>query len=485
MSTAALRVGPFANPMRGFPSAEEPLQQLKALAPIAIDATSPPYNLVPNSANDQTAALQSWLDSINGQRRPGYLPQGTYRYTTLDFTNIFGGLLIFGDGGVSAGAPPGTILLCTQVGAGNGIIMGTNSIGCSFSDIFFMNTAAHTGAVITAATGTQSQLSTFFRCTLYNASTSSITVDLGNAINYLFINCNFVGGQRQVRGHRAGVFSTCNGFIKCRFGTCSNAPILDPGEGWGFWNSTFQQLLNQDAGAIQTQAGGVGAKALTLVGVNFYDSNVLGTGKWIDLSGAQAKGVTIIGGVISNAAVAFDLASAENVCIIGQWWAGVYSTAKIVHTNSGFISGTTDNDRLTFNGAINLIGSANQFLSIRDMPGASTTLAFARSADTVDRYHMENSGRESFGPGGAGALDTFTGRQGTNLWGVETGCAITIGNIADGGGRGYLQMFEQTVIPAAPGADGARLFLKDNGAAKTQLCVKFNTGAEIVLATQV
>ena len=38
--------------------------------------------------------------------------------------------------------------------------------------------------------------------------------------------------------------------------------------------------------------------------------------------------------------------------------------------------------------------------------------------------------------------------------------------------------------PAAPAADTARLFVRDNGAGKTQLCVRFNTGAVVVLATQ-
>jgi hypothetical protein len=38
--------------------------------------------------------------------------------------------------------------------------------------------------------------------------------------------------------------------------------------------------------------------------------------------------------------------------------------------------------------------------------------------------------------------------------------------------------------PAAPIANRARLFLKDNGLGKTQLCIRFNTGAVHVIATQ-
>ena len=38
--------------------------------------------------------------------------------------------------------------------------------------------------------------------------------------------------------------------------------------------------------------------------------------------------------------------------------------------------------------------------------------------------------------------------------------------------------------PSAPGANHARLFIRDNGSGKTQLCVRFATGAVKVLATQ-
>jgi hypothetical protein len=39
-------------------------------------------------------------------------------------------------------------------------------------------------------------------------------------------------------------------------------------------------------------------------------------------------------------------------------------------------------------------------------------------------------------------------------------------------------------VPPARAANRARLFIKDNGAGKTQLCVRFNTGAVQVVATQ-
>lgn len=51
-------------------------------------------------------------------------------------------------------------------------------------------------------------------------------------------------------------------------------------------------------------------------------------------------------------------------------------------------------------------------------------------------------------------------------------------------GGGYIQMSEQA-DPANSAADSGRLFMRDNGAGKTQLCVRFATGAAIVIATEV
>jgi hypothetical protein len=54
-------------------------------------------------------------------------------------------------------------------------------------------------------------------------------------------------------------------------------------------------------------------------------------------------------------------------------------------------------------------------------------------------------------------------------------------------GKVYLSKFQEMTeisAPSAPAANNARLFLKDNGSGKTQLCVRFSSGAIQVLATQ-
>jgi hypothetical protein len=51
------------------------------------------------------------------------------------------------------------------------------------------------------------------------------------------------------------------------------------------------------------------------------------------------------------------------------------------------------------------------------------------------------------------------------------------------GGR-HIEIYELTGDPSAPAANRARVYSRDNGSGKTQLCVRFNTGAVQVLATE-
>jgi hypothetical protein len=108
--------------------------------------------------------------------------------------------------------------------------------------------------------------------------------------------------------------------------------------------------------------------------------------------------------------------------------------------------------------------------------------------------------RNSSGNGAAGALD-LSDKAGTHFyhW-VDANGKLRIGGSApteDGTtvsdtsgtqvgtrpGADYVEFSEMTA-PSAPSANGARLFTQDNGAGKTQLCVRFNTGATQVIATE-
>jgi hypothetical protein len=78
------------------------------------------------------------------------------------------------------------------------------------------------------------------------------------------------------------------------------------------------------------------------------------------------------------------------------------------------------------------------------------------------------------------------------VWGHSPAGNGVVGSTTSGyagyfSGKVYsTQFYELSEIsaPLAPAANRARLFVRDNGAGKTQLCVRFNTGAIQVLASQ-
>ena len=69
-------------------------------------------------------------------------------------------------------------------------------------------------------------------------------------------------------------------------------------------------------------------------------------------------------------------------------------------------------------------------------------------------------------------------RGGTNYFDVDVNGSIRMPQ------SGYVELTERSADPQAPAANTARLYLKDNGAGKTQLCVRFATGTVQILATE-
>jgi pectate lyase-like protein len=71
-----------------------------------------------------------------------------------------------------------------------------------------------------------------------------------------------------------------------------------------------------------------------------------------------------------------------------------------------------------------------------------------------------------------GFTHSFPG--GFNKLGIGTSTVPTVGTLR----------LKEIAASAAPAANEGELFLKDNGSGKTQLCVRFNTGGDVVVATQ-
>jgi hypothetical protein len=131
-------------------------------------------------------------------------------------------------------------------------------------------------------------------------------------------------------------------------------------------------------------------------------------------------------------------------------------------------------------------------LKIRD--GSDTVLAmYGEVSDgTGTSGTLECAGKQAADPEGLLELIAIT-YDGTPASGVasvtmtldtETSLIDVGGAVRMRMGTCYLEMTEQGAAPDAPGANRGRLYLIDNGAGKTQLCIRFNTGAVQVIATE-
>lgn len=167
--------------------------------------------------------------------------------------------------------------------------------------------------------------------------------------------------------------------------------------------------------------------------------------------------------------------------VIGAQHAGASATAnalelainnRIVWQGGGaFIqaSAATNGPRILLaSDAIHLRNSGNTDRVVFDLSAAK--LRFHANNDNAGflRWDATTSGPQ-----------IITANSGQVFFRASSGSGDTIIH-ADGG---YMQ-YREVTDPAAPGANLARLYARDNGAGKTQLVARFNTGAVQVIATE-
>lgn len=75
----------------------------------------------------------------------------------------------------------------------------------------------------------------------------------------------------------------------------------------------------------------------------------------------------------------------------------------------------------------------------------------------------------------ASTIDVPTGDTTTGFHVTVDGAVLVVN---------YIELVELAAAPSAPATNHARLYLLDNGAGKTQLCIIYATGAGHVLDTQ-
>ena len=186
----------------------------------------------------------------------------------------------------------------------------------------------------------------------------------------------------------------------------------------------------------------------TGVGVNGSSSNFYG------VFGGSSSGIGVGGTSNSNDGVRGDSTSGNAVHGFSSAGRGVYGQS-IASTQPGVLGQANGNST----GTMGVSGAA--------LPAApAKTGVFGYAAQDPGSVGVRGES-----PAGFGIYGKTTG---TGFAGYFNGKVFM---------SSYVEIAEMTT-PFAPGGNRARLFVRDNGLGKTQLCVRFPTGAVKVLATE-
>jgi hypothetical protein len=193
-------------------------------------------------------------------------------------------------------------------------------------------------------------------------------------------------------------------------------------------------------------------------------SSAGGQGGGTGLAGASGSGIGVRGSSDSYAGVYGSSPAGFGVygtCISN---AGVYGTS-ISHVGVyGFSNASNHAATLGF--------ATGNSTGVQGYSGSALPVAPAKTG--VYGYAAQDSGSVGVrgeSPAGFGIYGKTTG---TGFAGYFNGRTFM---------SQYIEIAEMST-PAAPGGNRARLFVRDNGVGKTQLCVRFPTGAVKVLATE-
>lgn len=201
-------------------------------------------------------------------------------------------------------------------------------------------------------------------------------------------------------------------------------------------------------------------------------------------AGLTASGGTLAVGAGTGISVAADAVALDLTAALT--WTGLQTHAiadaatntvtdvlKLQHTTSGtaaagFGAGILLQLEDDGNGAAEDAARISAIWTVATAGGETTQLQFAtRSA--------------------GGALSNKWGISGAGTWIPSTDNAVNIGSTSFRVAQLHLAQFTEyaeIVDPAAPAADRARLYAKDNGSGKTLLVVRFATGAVQTIATE-
>jgi len=318
-------------------------------------------------------------------------------------------------------------------------------------------------ALVTPNLGTPSVL------TLTNATglpASALVASTTQAVGFGSINLGHASDTTIARSGAGDI--TIEGNAVYRAGG-TDVALADGGTGASLTDPNADRIMFWDdsAGAVTWLTAGTG---LTITGTTIEASggSVVGTDTQIIFNdGGSAYG--------GDAGLTYN----KTTNVLTNTGGKVVLSAGTVTTSTPLLDATqTWNDSGVLFTAIKL--------NVTETAAASNSLLMDLQAGGVTQFSVESVGdtncvylrAASFAQGGLVYLN------GTNV--RLDGPADGIFRISDvnAAGQAAIEMSELGADPSAPSANYGRIYFKDNGGGKTQLCVRFNTGAVQVIATE-
>ena len=227
---------------------------------------------------------------------------------------------------------------------------------------------------------------------------------------------------------------------------------------------------------------------LELVGVRVIDNSQSAPGTFDGLGIEIGTGVTIIGTTSTGVSQRYGLRTLPGVSKLTGYGNNFDGNGT---GNTSFADDITT--RMVVGRSGSRLGPATVVgqLDVERAAAGDTAHGVKLTGDAQPRLLIRADGDMRFGDG-ATAGDTRLYRAGPDL--LRTNDSFTVDKVltvaetltmSGTAGLGYAELRKQTAAVSNPSADRGRIYLKDNGAGKTQLVVKFATGADIVLATEI
>lgn len=473
------------------------------------------FGAVCDGIADDTAAISSAITAALSARGGGsvFLPGPTKITSTItitptmsQFLHIVGGHSV-GSGLVQFGYPPG--IKITPPGGTNAAfrVNGVGAAGVTFENLHFQGAGRsvfvdQTANVQFRNCGFESTQAgtppvaiddsfwvSFYTCALVAPDTSTVAVNMRSKQNnvistYLinFENCVFNKGgakwnQVNTTSEQPGHFY----FKSCHTENFNTQPLFDVTSAVGATIQTVAMLDCQHYDSVGTHppyfrvGSAVTARAICLQGCGEADT----------------RGIQILTGGALNGAVVLNPR-------------GAWTIVDNAGTATAGSSITQKETGLQFVAPIGGPGGAPNETNVFSSNGPTIRLGIPGEANA--RAGIDVDGKYYWGPGGGtSGFDTNLSRTaGGTLKIADTGGGTGALTIGDGtlskstGGRfglnsglqitaagEFVEFLENGTTDAAAGATNtARFYCRDNGAGKTQLCVRFNTGAVQVLATE-